>query len=202
MSIAVGLITGGDVRWETTWSLVKAARAGAFDDFRIVPNTCMLDDGRNHLVRWFLEETGCDKFLSLDADISFLPSDLAQLDDDDLDCVAGVYYNVFEGELKPVVRMLDDTPIIDDPVMEVRAVGAGFLLVARPLLEKMAGEYAEPLPWFYEPVLEGLHVGEDFGFCHRVREMGEAVHIDLRVQLNHHKTVRIAPPRLVDYLNR
>jgi len=194
LSIAVGLPTGGAIRWETTWSLVTAAQVGALEEFRVCAGVVYVDDARNHLVRWFLDETDCTHFLSLDSDISFVPEDLDRLQADGLDCVSGVYYNVFDGVLKPVAKFLDDTPDTDDPIMEVEGVGAGFVMASRELLEKMRAEYGEPCPWFYEPVLEGSHYGEDFGFCHRVRELGAAVHLDLRVQVSHYKTVRVTGP--------
>jgi hypothetical protein len=200
MSIAIGIPTGGSLRWETTWSLVQAARSQSFEAFNVCAGVVYVDDARNHLVRWFLDETDCDKFLSLDSDISFLAPDLMQLEadlDDGLDCVSGCYYNVFDGILKPVVKFLDDrmTPAAsDDPLMEVAGVGGGFVMVTRELCEKMLAEYGEPTPWFYEPVIDGEHYGEDFGFCHRVREMGSTVNIDLRVQLSHYKTVRLTGP--------
>jgi hypothetical protein len=200
MSIAIGVPTGGNLRWETTWSLVQAARSQSFEQFRVCAGVVYVDDARNNLIRWFLEETDCDKFLSLDSDISFLATDLAQLEadlDDGFDCVSGCYYNVFEGILKPVAQFLEDrmTPVqSDDPIMAVKGVGAGFVMFTRDLLEKMAAEYGEPCPWFYEPVIDGEHLGEDFGICHRVREMGSTVNLDLRVQLSHYKTVRLTGP--------
>ena len=199
MSVAVGIITGGGVNWECTYSLVKAGQAGSFEDFTVFPNTCYLDAGRNALVKWFLEETECSHFLCLDSDISFRPSDIDQLAADDLPCVAGVYYNVYDGVLKPVAKPLpaSETPNLeaDDPLLEVEATGPGFMMLSRELLEKMGAEYERPMAWFWEPVENGVHTGEDYGFCRRVRTLGEKVWVDLRVQLSHHKTIRIAGPQ-------
>ncbi len=200
-TIAIGIPTGGSLRWETTWSLVQAARADAFEAFRVAAGLVYLDDARNHLVRWFLDETDCTHFLSLDSDISFLGPDLIQLAEDGLDCVSGCYYNVFEGVLKPVAKFLDGASLIrqqDDPIMEVQGVGAGFVMFSREILEKMRAEYPEPCPWFYEPVVDGHHLGEDFGICHRVRELGAKVNLDLRVQVSHYKTVRLTGPSEMD----
>lgn len=194
MSIAIGLATSGGTRWECTWSLVHAALAQAYDRFLVCPVGPYVDDGRNDLVRRFLSDTDCDKLLSLDSDISFSADDLAQLDADDLDCVSGVYYNVFGGLLKPVIKLLSNTEIVDEPIMEVAGVGAGFMMMSRALLEKMAAEHPEPQPWYHEPVVDGEHWGEDIAFCQRVRDLGVPVHIDLRVQVSHYKTVRIAGP--------
>jgi hypothetical protein len=163
-----------------------------------------VDDARNHLIRWFLDETECTHFLSLDSDISFTGPDLAQLAadiDEGLDCVSGCYYNVFDGVHRPVVKFLDGSRLVaqqDDPIMEVEGVGAGFVMFSRDILEKMRAEYGEPCPWFYEPVIDGHHLGEDFGICHRVRELGATVNIDLRVQLSHYKTVRLTGPAEMD----
>jgi hypothetical protein len=200
-TIAIGIPTGGTLRWETTWSLVMAARSNWFEQFRVCAGVVYVDDARNHLIRWFLDETDCTHFLSLDSDISFLGPDLAQLTDDDLDCVSGCYYNVFDGVLKPVVKFLDGSKLVaqhDEPIMEVEGVGAGFVMFSRSILEKMRVEYEEPCPWFYEPVVEGHHLGEDFGICRRVRELGSTVNIDLRVQLSHYKTVRLTGPAEFD----
>ena len=200
-TIAIGIPTGGSLRWETTWALVQAARFDAFDQFRVCAGMVYMDDARNHLIRWFLDETDCTHFLSLDSDIGFLGADLAQLLEDDLDCVSGCYYNVFGGELRPVVKFLEGSALVaqqDDPIMEVEGVGAGFVMFSREILEKMRAEYEEPCPWFYEPVVDGHHLGEDFGICRRVRELGGTVNIDLRVQLSHYKTVRITGPSHMD----
>lgn len=203
-TIAIGIPTGGSLRWETTWSLVYAAKSDAFEQFRVCAGVVYVDDARNHLIRWFLDETNCDYFLSLDSDISFTGPDLAQLAadlDGGLDCVSGCYYNVFDAELRPVVKFLDGSRLVaqqDDPIMKVEGVGAGFVMFSREILEKMRAEYDEPCPWFYEPVIDGHHLGEDFGICHRVRELGSTVNVDLRVQLSHYKTVRLTGPSELD----
>jgi len=203
-AIAIGIPTGGTLRWETAWSLVYAAKSDAFEQFRVAAGVVYVDDARNHLIRWFLDETNCTHFLSLDSDISFTGPDLAQLSadlDNGLDCVSGCYYNVFDGVMKPVVKFLPGSALVpqgDSPLMEVEGVGAGFVMFSREILEKMRAEYEEPCPWFYEPVIDGHHLGEDFGICHRVRELGSTVNIDLRVQLSHYKTVRLTGPADLD----
>lgn len=193
MSIAVVLPTGGSNRWETTWSLVNAMRAGVFDEFRTC-STIYVDEGRNGLTRWFLEETPYDKILYIDGDMSFLPEDIERLDATNLDCVSGIYFNIFEGTYQPVFKPLPETEITDDPVMPVEMVGAGFLMVTRGLLEKMAAEYGEPMPWFAMPIIDGRHMGEDVEFCRRVWEIGSQVYVDIGVQLSHYKTVRLTAP--------
>lgn len=83
----------------------------------------------------------------------------------------------------------DTTP---SPVCEVDGVGAGFLAIHRDFLTKMADVYPEPLHWFHEPVTpHGVHLGEDFGFCLRVREMGYPVLVNRACTVLHHKTIKL-----------
>jgi hypothetical protein len=209
MSIAIGIPTLGSVRWETTWSLLMAQEMGAFETFRFAPGSTYLDDARNHLVRWFLDETDCDHFLSLDSDISFMGQDILRLEEDsigvaggNIHCVSGCYYNVFDGTMKPVAKFLPSDKLLirqhDDPLMEVEGAGAGFIMFTRYLLEELRGAYPEPCPWFDEPIIGPVHYGEDLGICRRVREMGYSVSLDLRVQLSHYKMVRLSGPSETD----
>ncbi|HUO47992.1 MAG TPA: hypothetical protein VMU09_04080 [Acidimicrobiales bacterium] len=193
--ILVGIVTPGSIRWECSWSLDAARAAGCFEELRFQESGPYVDNARNRLVERFLD-TDCDRLLMVDSDISFLPADITRLADDDLDVVSGVYYNFFDGVLTPVLKLLPDTPAADEPLLEVAGTGAGFLMISRSLLEKMAPVYGQPCPWFFEPIRDGDHMGEDMEFCARAREMGVGVYIDLRVQLGHYKTVRISPPTL------
>lgn len=212
MSIAIGIPTLGSVRWETTWSLLMAQEAQAFERFRFRPDNFYLDEARNDIVRWFLDETDCLHLLFVDSDILFRGQDMMQLEADlvneteedgtPLFCVSGCYYNIFDGVMKPVAKLLESDKLLvrqgDSPLMEVEGAGAGFLMIHRDLLERMRDEYPEPCPWFHEPIIDRAHFTEDLGFCLRVRELGYSVYLDLRVQLSHFKTVRLTGPSEMD----
>lgn len=51
-----------------------------------------------------------------------------------------------------------------DDVCQVACVGTGFMAIHRSLLTHMEATYPQPLPWFDEPVRDGVHYGEDMGF--------------------------------------
>lgn len=82
----------------------------------------------------------------------------------------------------------DTTP---SPVCSVAAIGTGFLAIHRSILDTLGAHYGEPLPWFDEPVIHAVHYGEDFGFCHRVRELGYPVLAHRGCTPLHHKTIKL-----------
>lgn len=77
------------------------------------------------------------------------------------------------------------------PVCSVAAIGTGFLAIHSSILQTLGEHYGEPLPWFDEPVVNGVHYGEDFGFCHRVRELGYPVLAHRGATPLHHKTIKL-----------
>ena len=133
--------------------------------------------------------------------------------------VSGIYYSNFEGELKPVVydwttnkEGLKTLEVIDawddgwpfwpvhhdkrgsqDPVIKVEATGAGFMMIRRECLDVLEAVHGEPQPFFDEPVLDGVHFGEDLGFCMRVKNAGFSVWAHREVEVPHYKRVQLGP---------
>ncbi len=77
------------------------------------------------------------------------------------------------------------------PVCSVAAVGCGFLAIHTSLLDHMADVYPLPLPFFDEPVLNTVHLGEDLAFCHRARSLGYPVLVNRACVVMHHKTMKL-----------
>lgn len=77
------------------------------------------------------------------------------------------------------------------PICEVAAIGTGFLAIHSSILVTLGEHFGEPLPWFDEPVVNGVHYGEDFGFCHRVRSLGYPVLAHRGCTPLHHKTIKL-----------
>ena len=73
----------------------------------------------------------------------------------------------------------------------VDAVGTGFLALHRDLLLTMQAKFDPPLIWFHEPVLNGVHFGEDMGFCLRLRDLGYPVLVNRACTPIHHKTMKL-----------
>lgn len=176
-----------------------------------------LDIGRNKVVDDFLKNTDCDWLLFIDSDISWTPDDVRKIVEKAnakyKPVVSGVYYSQFaesdlcDGGKLPVVYRWgkkeqfgemtitfvndnwgeDEWP--KDRLFKVDSFGAGFLLIARSLLEEMIGRYGYPAPWFLCQVVNQVMMGEDHLFCLRVAHMGYPLYIHTGVQLGHHKGI-------------
>jgi hypothetical protein len=178
-----------------------------------------LDDGRNSVTDHFMRlMPECTHLLMVDDDIEFSPDDVRMLYADDQPVVTGVYHSQFPEGICPVIygAYMDDQdrkrmglvsgwgdgwpwypnhaepPEEDlDPLIQIGGCGAGFLMLRRDALEQLATTYGSPLPYFDEPVVEGLHWGEDFGLCLRLADLGIPIYADRRVQVAHHKVTRL-----------
>lgn len=100
--------------------------------------------------------------------------------------------------LAPIISWSDGWPMWPsagpehlDPLIKVSAVGAGFLMIRRTVLEELRQIHGEPLPYFDEPVLDGIHVGEDIAFCLRCADAGFDVWAHRGVQVGHYKPIRL-----------
>lgn len=165
-----------------------------------------------------IEKEGLTHLLLVDSDIEFLPSDVMKLVQADKDIITGVYHSEYpnmdpivrpiiykwgtneagDKRLVPIEKWDDGWPLGGvsehediDPIIPVVSGGAGFLLIQKHVLEKMALKHEEPCPWFHEPVSHGSHLGEDHGFFLRAAEDGYQLYAHRGVQLAHHKTTRI-----------
>lgn len=78
------------------------------------------------------------------------------------------------------------------PVCEVGAAGTGFMAIHHSILDTLEAHHALPLPYFDEPVVNGVHLGEDMAFCHRVRTLGYPVLVNRACVVLHHKTMKLA----------
>lgn len=80
----------------------------------------------------------------------------------------------------------------DGDVCEVAAVGCGFLAIHHTILAALADRHPLPLPYFDEPVINTVHLGEDLAFCYRVRDLGYPVLVNRACRVLHHKTMKLA----------
>ena len=203
--VCIGLMTAGNVRKETVESLLACATTKTVKWMFLTTSGPYLDDGRNNMVLAFNDAhlDLCDRLLMVDSDVEFTPDHVRQLEEDDLPVVAGVYHSPYAGGIKPVVYRwvdcptgrtmvpIDEWPAGDDPLVEVEGVGAGFLMVKREVFAEMWDHFEKPLPWFAEEVVDGTHLGEDLCFNVRCAELGIKTFVDKRVQVAHHKSIRL-----------
>ena len=164
----------------------------------------------------------CTHLLMVDSDISFSPDDVRALyaAADERAVVGGVYYNNFSGMVRPIVygpvdiemngtvyHSLKEIEVWGDgwefwpnegqagldPLVKVDAMGAGFLMIRHEVIDVMQAVYGEPQPWFDEPVIDGVHYGEDLAFCRRVWDRGFSVWAHREVEVAHVKPVMLGP---------
>lgn len=176
-----------------------------------------LDTERNVCVQWFLNACVSDYLLFIDSDIAFRPEQAYELCRiahlNNLPLIGGVYYNALDGIISPLAYLWrhDDTlgqrnlKPIPQPAMEsmagvspfaaVDAMGAGFMLISRELLNAMTTVYDKPTPWFAELDIDGIQMGEDFTFCVRAAAIGYQPYIAPGIIVDHYKVclLRQAP---------
>lgn len=162
----------------------------------ILGGNCHVDDGRNRLVRDFLE-TDCTDLLFIDADLWFNPADVIKILSYDKDVVAGVYPYKQDNEDYPVDFLPDVSTLGTDGLLEVNAVPTGFLRIKRHVLESLAatsqsfpakndfqGRMQQPI--IFERIHHnGTRLGGDYAFCAKWRRLGGQIFVDPRMTFEH-----------------
>jgi precorrin-6B methylase 2 len=186
-----------------TFAIAKSraalSAAGIQSAYLILHGNCHVDDGRNSIVRDFLE-SDCTDLVFLDADVDWETQGLVRLCQHDLDVVGGVYPYRREGVESMPVRMMAGASIAEDGLLEVCGLPTGFMKIKRHVLELMAAA----APKFYDKIYETALVfdrptpgadktrwGGDIDFCNRWRAMGGRIFADAELRLGHTTTIII-----------
>lgn len=183
-----------------TFSIARSrqalAEAGIQSAYLLLQGNCHVDDGRNAIVREFLE-SDCTDLVFLDADVDWEPPALVQLCRHDLDLVGGVYPYRREGGDEMPVRLMDGAKI-SDGLLEVEGLPTGFMKIRRHVLERMAAVRPKYFDKFYETALvfdrpdpdeNKTRWGGDIDFCNRWRAMGGKLFADVELRLGHTATI-------------
>lgn len=209
-TIALGNINAGEVRIEFLQAVVAAVEAHAINYLILKTNGPYLDDARNLVVQEFLK-TDCSELLFMDSDVGCTPDQIeavakTRLNVGPLDIVAGWYFGASKRGTKPVVYRrprptavkLVEVPKSDltraalgDDLLEVDAVGTGFMMIPRALLDLMISTYDYPTTPFAELVIDGVHHGEDLTFCLRAKALGARIFVNPTVRVPHYKVCRL-----------
>lgn len=173
---------------------LNAAGIGA--TLQILTENCHVDDGRNLLVRDFLD-TECTDLIFIDPDVLFKAEDLVSLLLPDEDIVAGIYPLKQTPEKFPVMTLPGDLWSDDSGLVEVMGVPTGFLRIRRNvlvLLSSMADRYHtkgdtalnHPIPIIFERTfVDGNRISGDYSFCNKWRETGGKIYVDPNMELGH-----------------
>jgi hypothetical protein len=179
--------------------------------------------GRNTILGAFLDQPEETHLMFIDADIGFTPDQVLRMLDFDQDVVAGMYpLKRLDYDNAAFARAAEGEPLQSAQLRYVglpcegRALkekdgfvsgvyaGAGFLLMKREALEKMADAYPEthyrgahntahPNPSdnlyaLFDCMIDketGDYLSEDYAFCQRWRDLGGTVWLDTQSRLTH-----------------
>lgn len=183
-------------------------RWGRIDDVIQLGGSPRLTSNRNKICSAFLDEHDAPWLLMVDADMLFYADDLEKTmqaaDKDSRPVVSGLYFGgQVDGMVKPHAYMKSQTPGAFHPITsigdggpgtwdgnlaKVDAVGAGWVLVHRSILELMRDTYAPTgAPFFAEAYIDGQEVGEDIVFCMRLDTLKVPLYLHSGVMLGHSK---------------
>lgn len=174
----------------------QAIAGGAGDEFQVMflPNCSHAAMGRNQLVQNFLD-SGADKLIFLDADITFENGSLVKLAHKPVDFVGGAYRFKLEEESYPV-GWLDKAELWANELglLEVSTLPGGFLCLSRNVFEKLKEAHPDRTYehfgktancFFQMRFHEGRLYGEDSFFCKEWRDIGGKVYLDPEIALTH-----------------
>ncbi len=158
---------------------------------------CHVDDGRNFLVREFLE-SNCTDLVFIDADVGFDGGDLVKLVLLNRDVVAGVYPMRSDEKEYPVnVPPGTTLQAEEDGCVEVAGVPTGFLRIRRHVLmtlydaaPKFRANNDEPgrMPIsiiFERTLTEQGRMGGDYAFCQKWAGFGGKIYVCPEMELAH-----------------
>jgi hypothetical protein len=182
-------------------ALIELAKTGW--DVRRMAGNSAIDLARSMMATEVLDQ-GYEDILWVDADIAFTVDSVEKLRGHKLPIACGLYAK--KGQRELAAYLLPETKEVvfgeAGGLLEVRYVGAGFVLTRREVYEDIrdkleikrvntrwgAGFYPFFQPLVIEdPAKEGAlwYLGEDFAFCERARRAGHTIFADTTVRLLH-----------------
>lgn len=221
-SVALGIITNGEMRQEFVRSLLSVKEQG-FTDIIVHPSGPYLDCARNYVIeRWREDCPDADWLIFIDDDIEFNFQDVLRLTEDETKPInCGIYLNPFPYGLMPVVfkwvydprpkiqresfvpyslEELLSLPRTKTGLIQVAAAGTGCMAIHKSVTDKFLEKFSYPMPWFAEETINGVHQGEDLTFCARAASLGIPVTIDPTVRVGHVKYFKFHPDQIDNFI--
>ena len=218
-----GLLTQGYV--ESIIKLIHYAGQHGFEvRLALLGHDALITRSRNTLVSAFLDLPRMTHLMFIDADIAFEPEAVGRLLAFDEDLVGGVYplkvtdwsnsgpRQDLYGETAAQASLNYVGTFCEGAALEQRDgfatgvyAGTGFMLIRRPVLERLAEAHPElrytamhvyPRPTrpserqyaLFECMIEpdtGIYLSEDYAFCRRWLELGGKIWLDTQSRLTH-----------------
>lgn len=159
-------------------------------------NESLITRARNTSVATFLK-TGFEYLMFIDADIEFIPDDVAKLWNLDAKVKCGAY--AMKRPDNPLSAWVDGKILElsgDEGILKVDYCGTGFLMIHRSVFEDMKEAYPELeheeghvgkcWAFFDTQIVDGVYLSEDYNFSRLYREMGGDIMLDSSIKLGHH----------------
>lgn len=154
-----------------------------------------IDQGRCAMAQEALDD-GFEHIVWIDADVAFWPYDVEKIIKMGLPFVAAPYS--VKGWPALTTEYFEKNITLGEGggIYEAKYAATGFMYTHRSIYEavvknenmskvKIWGGQYEVYPYFYPLLLNGEYLGEDFAFCHRVRNAGIKLYSDTRIKLAH-----------------
>jgi hypothetical protein len=183
-----------------TDTIVLLKEQGIKTAFLMSKSGSLLCAERNRLTAHFLR-TDCTHMLCIDSDLGWAPQAVVEMLKKDKDFIAGVYpcrgENLFL--FRPIYNE-NGSLKVEDNLLEMDTIPAGFMLIKREVIEKMIADTPE-LAYcpkenkddaahglFETKIIDGEFWGEDFIFCKRARASGFKILVDPMIEFDHDGT--------------
>jgi hypothetical protein len=168
-------------------SVIELTRRGIPTQLCLMHGNCHVDDGRNAMVRDFMN-SNCTDLVQIDADTYWKPDALIKLLSWDEDFITGAYPKKCLPQKFPVGRILHAR---DDGLLEVSFAPTGFMRTRRRVFEELKGKVSsvgknDPMHIFFERKFNGnTRDGGDVTFCRRWIAAGGKVLVDPTLKFGH-----------------
>ncbi len=154
-----------------------------------------IDQGRCAMAQEALD-AGFEHLFWIDADVAFWPYDVEKIINHNLLFVSAPYS--VKGWPSLTTQFVDTKVKLGEQggLYEINYAATGFMYTHRSVYEKMAkdlnmkkvkiwgGQY-NVYPYFYPILLDNEYLGEDFAFCHRLKQIGIKLYCDTTIRLSH-----------------
>ena len=154
-----------------------------------------IDQGRCVLAQEALDK-GFEHLFWIDADVCFWQYDIDKVIQSGLPFVSAPYS--VKGWPALTTEFVNDEIVLgtNGGIYEVTFAATGFMYTHRSVYQKIIDHYKmekvkiwggqyEVYPFFLPLLVDGHYLGEDFAFCHRLRNAGIKLYCDTRIQLSH-----------------
>ena len=168
----------------------------------ILEENCHVDDGRNTLVRNFLEGN-CTDLLFIDADIMWSAKDVIRILAHKDELVCGAYPKKCTPHTYPIGRIFNTDPV--NGLLEVSYAPTGFMRIRRSVFEKLMptqskhGKQRPTAVFFERKFNDKTRDGGDVTFCRKWIQYGGKVIVDPTMIFTHIGSNRWTG-KFIDYL--